>query len=342
MKRLVPFPNQQESFSHIESNCQLQSIKGHDSKRFQEFERGKELEEPSFHGGTDKDTLMPSLNNFGKIDSIDRVQEHERLHSLQVNKEKAQPQQPLDQDVLVNQNQQNDREAKDSEHDPNFVSNFFKQSRLHFIGSWRLRHKDIIRKLFQNKSSHLKTDRQKDRGSSAGVIIRKILHIDMDCFFAAVAIREEPQLQGKAIAICHANIPQAQKSSITMLSSTSEISAASYAARECGIRAGMFLGHALRLCPQLIVRHYRFDLYESITTTLFTLLMDYSDIIEPVSCDEVYMDISDVSDYMHTNNETLLMKIKQRIFKETGCVASIGMGSNKLLAKIASKVFLHI
>ena len=212
---------------------------------------------------------------------------------------------------------------KDSENDPDFVSNFFKQSRLHFIGSWKLRHSNIVRKILEANEGRADviTRHQVDR---------YILHIDMDCFFAAVAIREEPQLKGLPIAICHAS------ENTLDTTSTSEISAASYEARKCGIRAGMFLGSAYRLCPALIIRGYRFDLYESITSEFFSLLLNVSTIIEPVSCDEVYMDITHVI-ARGSRIADVLRSIKDTILERTGCVASIGCGRNKLLAKLASK-----
>lgn len=236
---------------------------------------------------------------------------------------------------------------RDSENDPNFVANFFKQSRLHFIGSWRLRHSSIVQQIC---SANLHA---RDSGIAAGQTHgsvsadrrrRVVLHIDMDCFFAAVAVREEPSLRGLPLAICHGTgAPIAACGGMTASAprpaSTSEISAASYAARQHGIRAGMFLGRAYSLCPGLVVRGYRFDLYESITSDFFKLLLStFSPLIEPVSCDEVFMDVTAlVASRPPDATRDLLHSVKEKIFEVTGCVASVGCGRSKLVAKMASK-----
>ena len=266
-----------------------------------------------------------------------------------------------DQQQQQQQQQATGGAARDSENDPNFVSNFFSQSRLHFIGSWRLRHSNIVRRICSasllthkrgNETTKAVRPNEKSRADR-----RVVLHIDMDCFFAAVAVREEPSLRGLPLAICHgtgssvtgSNAPFAVPNGgggTRRPSSTSEISAASYAARQHGIKAGMYLGQAYKLCPSLVVRGYRFDLYESITSLFFELLLNsFSPEIEPVSCDEVYMDVSALvetraADAKVSREEAicdLLAAVKDKIFEVTGCVASVGCGRNKLLAKMASK-----
>ncbi len=149
--------------------------------------------------------------------------------------------------------------------------------------------------------------------------MRKIIHVDMDCFYAAIEIRNNPHLKGKPVAVSGA-------------SARSVLSTCNYEARRFGCRSAMPTFHALRLCPNLIIVPHHFDLYREESRKIRAIFADYTDLIEPLSLDEAFLDV--------TANERfawdIAKEIRQRIFQETQLTASAGVASNKLLAKIAS------
>lgn len=151
---------------------------------------------------------------------------------------------------------------------------------------------------------------------------RKIIHIDMDAFFASVEQRDHPELRGQAIAVGGAD-PRAV------------VSAASYEARRWGVRSAMSGRKALKLCPQLIFVPPRFEVYKAVSRALHLILEDYTDLIEPLSLDEAFLDVT-------TNKpgialaQDIAREIKQRIRSELGLTASAGVSYNKFLAKVAS------
>lgn len=155
----------------------------------------------------------------------------------------------------------------------------------------------------------------------ADAIIRKILHIDMDAFFASVEQRDNPELQGKPIAV----------GGITR----GVVAAASYEARKYGVRSAMPSQTALRQCPELIFVKPRFAAYKEASAQIRTIFVDYTDLIEPLSLDEAYLDISANWRGLPSATATAL-EIRTRIFSETALTASAGISYNKLLAKLGS------
>ncbi|KAL6074709.1 deoxycytidyl transferase [Balamuthia mandrillaris] len=152
---------------------------------------------------------------------------------------------------------------------------------------------------------------------------RVIMHVDMDCFFASVALLDRPELKGKPIVVCHSDSPKG----------TSDIACASYEARKYGVKNGMLVGMAKELCPQLVAVPYDFDKYEKISKQMYKIFARYTRRIQVVSCDEALLDLSDhpvdPCDVAH--------KLRSDIFAETGCTASAGIGHNILLAKLATR-----
>ncbi|RWW42463.1 hypothetical protein BHE74_00051993 [Ensete ventricosum] len=141
--------------------------------------------------------------------------------------------------------------------DPNFVENYFKSSRLHFIGTWRNRY----RKRFSNLLTGYKSSSEK---TNCCVTKQKasIIHIDMDCFFVSVIIRNFPDLADKPVAVCHSNNPRG----------TAEISSANYVARNYGVKAGMFVRDAKACCPLLVILPYDFEAYEEVAEQFYSIL----------------------------------------------------------------------
>jgi DNA polymerase-4 len=151
---------------------------------------------------------------------------------------------------------------------------------------------------------------------------RKILHIDMDAFFASVEQRDEPSLRGQPVAVGHG-------------AARGVVAAASYEARAFGVRSAMASVTALALCPRLIFVRPRFEVYRAVSQQIHAIFADYTDLIEPLSLDEAYLDITDNRRGLPSASATA-REIRARILARTGLTASAGVSYNKLLAKLAS------
>ncbi|XP_075504709.1 DNA repair protein REV1 isoform X2 [Primulina tabacum] len=203
--------------------------------------------------------------------------------------------------------------------DPNFVDNYFKSSRLHFIGTWRNRY----RNRFPSSSSGF-THKNSIHDSAAKTQKTVIVHVDLDCFFVSVVIRNHPELQNKPVAVCHSDNPRG----------TAEISSANYPARDHGVKAGMFVKDAKVRCPQLFIVPYDFGAYEKVADQFYEILHKHCNKVQAVSCDEAFLDISEseVEDPL-----CLSSGIRKEIFDTTGCTVSAGISSNMLMARLATK-----
>lgn len=154
------------------------------------------------------------------------------------------------------------------------------------------------------------------------------MHIDMDCFFASVGTRDNPQLATRPVAITHSQ-------GLTE-NSTAEIASCNYAARSFGISNGMILRKAVQLCPNLVCLPYEFDKYDASSKDLYRILMSVADDIQVVSCDEAFIDVSSqVSS--EADALELAQRIRRNVLEKTGCSASIGIGPNLLLTRLATK-----
>ncbi len=155
-----------------------------------------------------------------------------------------------------------------------------------------------------------------------GFGLRKIIHVDMDAFFASVEQRDEPALRGLPVAVGGA-------------SDRGVVAAASYEARAFGVRSAMASVKALQLCPQLIFRKPRFGVYNEVSRAIRAIFLDYTPHVEPLSLDEAYLDVSE--DLKGIGSATRIAElIRQRIRHDTGLTASAGVSYNKFLAKLAS------
>lgn len=153
--------------------------------------------------------------------------------------------------------------------------------------------------------------------------MRKIIHIDADCFFAAVEVRDNPRLCGKAIAVGGA--PDRR----------GVIATCSYEARKLGVHSAMSSGHALRLCPDLQIITPNFARYKEVSAKMMLILSEFGDAIEPLSLDEAYLDVSQ-SDALSGSATWIAEAIRKRIYAELGLTVSAGVAPVKFLAKIAS------
>ncbi|WII72196.1 DNA polymerase IV [Bdellovibrio sp. 22V] len=153
--------------------------------------------------------------------------------------------------------------------------------------------------------------------------MRKIIHIDMDCFYAAVEVKYNPSLKGKPLGV---GGPPNTRSVLTT---------ASYEARKFGVRSAMPSSQAVRLCPQLILIPPHFDLYKAESRKVREILERFTNKIEPLSLDEAYLDVTECEQF--GGSATLIaQEIRRLIFTELKLTASAGIAPNKFLAKIAS------
>ncbi|QYS88177.1 MULTISPECIES: DNA polymerase IV [Flavobacterium] len=153
-------------------------------------------------------------------------------------------------------------------------------------------------------------------------LIRKIIHIDMDAFYASVEQMDHPELIGLPIAVGGSEI-------------RGVVSAASYEARKFGVRSAMTGMQAKRLCPNLIFIKPRFERYREISLKIRKIFFEYTDLVEPLSLDEAYLDVT--QNKKNNPSATLIAsEIRYRIFNEVGLTASAGISVNKFVAKIAS------
>lgn len=152
--------------------------------------------------------------------------------------------------------------------------------------------------------------------------MKRILHIDMDAFFAAVEEKRNPDLKGKPVVIGGMGDP----------SKRGVVSTANYEARKYGIHSAMPLRTAYKLYPKAVFLPVDYEAYEAASRQFKAVLLDITSIMEDVGIDEAFLDISDEPD----TNEAIVERIKDGIYKETGLTCSIGIAPNKLLAKIAS------
>ncbi|OIN84327.1 DNA polymerase IV [Francisella sp. TX07-6608] len=155
--------------------------------------------------------------------------------------------------------------------------------------------------------------------------LKKIIHIDMDYFFAQVEEKANPSLKDKPFAVGGTNPKRGV------------ISTCNYIAREYGIRSAMPTAIAMQKCPNLILLNTDFAKYKAASAVIRDIFYSFTDKVEPLSLDEAYLDVTDVKEYK--NSATLIAQaIKQEIFNKTGLTGSAGVAPNKLLAKIASDI----
>ena len=153
--------------------------------------------------------------------------------------------------------------------------------------------------------------------------MRKIIHVDMDCFFAAVEMRDNPALRDIPLAIGGSRVQRGV------------ISTANYPARKFGVRSAMPTATALKLCPHLTLLPGRFDAYKEASNHIREIFSRYTSRIEPLSLDEAYLDVSD-SEHCHGSATLIAQEIRQTIERELRLTASAGVAPVKFLAKIAS------
>src|SRR5512140_1814986 len=154
-------------------------------------------------------------------------------------------------------------------------------------------------------------------------MVRRILHVDMDAFYASVEQRDDPSLRGKPLAV--GGQPNGR----------GVVAAASYEARAFGVYSAMSMARAVRLCPSLVIVRPDFARYKAASNAVFAIFREVTPLVEPLSLDEAYLDVTE-----HAGGGALgtavARRLKARIKADTGLTASAGVAPNKFLAKIAS------
>jgi DNA polymerase-4 len=154
-------------------------------------------------------------------------------------------------------------------------------------------------------------------------MLRRILHVDMDAFYASVEQRDAPSLRGRPVAVGG----QPDRRGV--------VAAASYEARAFGVRSAMSMAKAVRLCPSLVIVRPDFQRYKAASNVVFAIFREVTPLVEPLSLDEAYLDVTETA-WGETLAMTVARRLKAQIREETGLTASAGVAPNKFLAKIAS------
>lgn len=256
--------------------------------------------------------------------------------------------------------------------DPSFLAEFYKNSRLHHISTLGAGFKYLISELRSSHNGQF-PERQslieKFKSQSIAAVNTDdcrstIMHIDMDCFFVSVGLRNRSHLRGEPVAVTHSKGSQAGPMSSTNLNrqkeielyakrlndkhggdatlsasifgtsigssdSLSEIASCSYEARQMGIKNGMMVGAALKLCPNLKTIPYDFDEYKDVADTLYRIIAKYTLDIEAVSCDEMYVDLTDVCHGTGIPVMGFVTLVRDEIQVATECPCSAGVGANR-------------
>lgn len=217
---------------------------------------------------------------------------------------------------------------------PGFLKQYYEESRLHHLSTWKAELKSQLQALAAEKTSSQQAREKRIPGAR-----RYILHVDFDSFFAAVSLRKHPQYADKPVVIAHGG------------GSGAEIASCNYPARKFGIKNGMWMKHAQKLCPDLKVLPYDFKGYETASRGFYEAIMDTGGIVQSVSVDEALVDISSVcieagghgGSGIHEGSiwreqekaDQIALGIREKVRGITGCDVSVGIGGNILLAKLA-------
>ncbi|KAK6000598.1 hypothetical protein QM012_003323 [Aureobasidium pullulans] len=221
---------------------------------------------------------------------------------------------------------------------PEFLQQYYRESRLHHLSTWKADLKSQLQALTAEKSASQKTRQKRPVGAR-----RYIMHVDFDSFFAAVSLKKHPHLKDKPCVVAHGTGSAGGNGS--------EIASCNYPAREFGVKNGMWMKRAQELCPDLKVLPYDFPAYEESSRQFYSAILETGGLVQSVSVDEALIDISmqciavggtdgvrrsEGSNYREQSEaDRIGRELRDEVLKRTGCNVSIGIGGNILLAKIA-------
>ena len=234
-----------------------------------------------------------------------------------------------------------------------FVNEFFTHSRLHYLSTWSTELKQFTARMVnQIQPKYPKLDPSQ---SLRGQHQRAVVHIDLDCFFVSVSVRDKPHLKGKPVAVTHAKAPPTTHPPVhqgddgvsqssdsgpspvkQLRDSTSDIASCSYEARKAGVCNGMSVGKAVKLCPNLELLPYDFNGYRQVSQLFYETLLLYSSTVEAVSCDEAYLELTDYAQDFN-RVESIIGELRKEVETKTGCTVSAGISHNMLLARLSTR-----
>ena len=217
---------------------------------------------------------------------------------------------------------------------PGFLKQYYEESRLHHLSAWKAELKSQMQKMAAEKTLSQRSREKRVPGAR-----RYILHVDFDSFFAAVSLKKFPQYIERPVVIAHGG------------GSGSEIASCNYPARKFGVKNGMWMKHAQKMCPDLKVLPYDFPAYEDASRNFYIAVMDTGGVVQSVSVDEALVDVSarciaaggHEGKGIHEGSiwreqaeaDEIAIKLREEIKEKTGCAVSVGIGGSILLAKVA-------
>jgi DNA repair protein REV1 len=223
---------------------------------------------------------------------------------------------------------------KSSTANPNFIKQFYSESRLHHLSTWKADLKSRFQQMAAEKSASQKQPTKRKPGSR-----RYIMHVDFDSFFCAVSLKNASQYIDKPAVVAHGS------------GTGSEIASCNYPARAFGVKNGMWMKQALKLCPDIKVLPYDFPAYEEASKGFYESILDVGGIVQSVSVDEALVDITALvlpfggTDGLGIHEGSIWREqekaneiangLRKRVKEKTGCAVSVGIGGNVLLAKVA-------
>ncbi|KAJ4398874.1 deoxycytidyl transferase, partial [Neurospora sp. IMI 360204] len=222
---------------------------------------------------------------------------------------------------------------KASTANPDFLKQYYSESRLHHLSTWKAQLKSRMQSLAAEKGP-AKKSAKRPAGSR-----RYIMHVDFDSFFCAVSLKKAPEYHDKPAVVAHGN------------GSGSEIASCNYPARKFGVKNGMWMKRALELCPDLKILPYDFPGYEEASRQFYDAILETGGVVQSVSIDETLIDVTDIvmaeagskgvgisegSIWGEQEKvDQMALKLRERIKEKTDCHVSVGIGGNILLAKVA-------
>ena len=222
-----------------------------------------------------------------------------------------------------------------------FVDEFYSHSRLHHLSTWASELKEFTSKNLPRAKRRFKMLSSSESLRRFGV--KGVVHLDLDSFFVSVGLRDRPELRGQPVAVTHARNKEGEGVSdtnevggVSLHQSMSDVASCSYEARDFGVRNGMSVGEAINLCPDLTFIPYEFEKYHAVSQTLYETVITYSHLVEPVSCDEVFIEFSDYATSWEELGD-IVRTLRSEIEEKTGCKVSAGFSHNMLLARLATR-----
>jgi DNA repair protein REV1 len=223
---------------------------------------------------------------------------------------------------------------KSSTANPEFIKQYYSESRLHHLSTWKSELKSRFQQMTAEKSASQKQLAKREPGAR-----RYIMHVDFDSFFCAVSLLSAPEYIDKPAVVAHGS------------GTGSEIASCNYPARAFGVKNGMWMKNALKLCPNIRVLPYDFPAYEEASKGFYEAILDVGGIVQSVSIDEALVDITSLclpvggTDGIGIREgsiwreqekaDQVAQDLRMRIKEKTGCAVSVGIGGNILLAKVA-------